>query len=1140
MAAHDTVQVAVRVRPLNESEIEKGSRLCLDVYKKESQIVFKGHNQGFTFNYVFSHEAQQEEIYDAAVKELLKQLFKGYNVTILAYGQTGSGKTFTMGTNYSPDGKYPKGIIPLAVEDIFKKINSDDEWEFTATASFIELYQEQLYDLLSDRPRDCSVVDIREDTRGICIPNLTERIITCTKETFDYLQQGSLCRATGATAMNPQSSRSHAIFTISLNFNKKDNVDDAMTAKFHLVDLAGSERPKKTKTTGERFKEGVNINKGLLALGNVISALGDGNHSYISYRDSKLTRLLQDSLGGNSQTLMIACVSPSDFNQDETLSTLRYADRARRIKNRPIINQDPKVAENAKLRKEIEQLKLELLALRSQTDNRLICSSVNMLPESGDCALPVCPPEHQSLLGENNQLKEKVKKLVDALSDSLQQNYNLSERALIAEKARDRINQKMAELDVEYSHTLESFNQSRDISALEPLHELQMKIRELQAEQKRSEEEILNHEMHAANLTVAECKSDGDTAKCPGTPKDFIQLRETHVFEQAELSKELQVLTKNLAYKEELVKKLAASSGFMADTRTDSEGHMKDFQEQISSLQHERDELAEQLRTMQQNSVGNKLAEQRRKRLQELEQRIGLLNKKVTEQARVIKMKEKSDEKIVNLNKEILSMKQTKVRLIQQMKVESERYRTLKLTRERELCRLREQDRKRQNQMLKMEMLHNKQQNVLKRKVEEAAAVNKRLKDALAVKNAAQDRLGSLNKPERITSWVDQELEILVSTAEAERTLDQLLKDRSSLNQELTKLKNTLSESYISVEDKSKIKNEIELLSQDIELRSTQIADMQQKIMDSNQESKLRSHVDTLNSLMDARNVIKYLFNLATDAKKEVSHKQYILQDIKDSYTEAEEKLRNSEKQISEIKDAHERELMRLEKDNQDKVYLLLSQLHSKDHNIHSNDANNNLLERIKIQNEELEKMDSLRQEVGYLRSTVDKLNKELEAKQNQQQKEKKKKEKNSENTNNGLSTPVHLINEFDDNENDVDDDDEKDPDWRNTPMFKRLQALKQERNTTAVKRGSDGLPKCCCKSDCAKKTCSCRKAGATCGTRCKCSIESCKNTEDNKLSNDGSFDENETSSNNGSFKKPRPLSPLINFGNTMRTIMYD
>lgn len=1144
MAAHDTVQVAVRVRPLNEAEISKGGNICLDVYKREKQVLVKATNQGFTFNYVFGCDSGQQEIYDVAVSDLLKQLFKGYNVTILAYGQTGSGKTFTMGTSYVPGGSYPKGIIPLAIEEIFKKINSDSEWEYNVTASFIELYMEQLYDLLSDRPRENSMLDIREDTRGVCIPNLTEKPVTSTKEAFCYLQHGSTCRATGATAMNAQSSRSHAIFTISLNFNKKDNIDDAMTAKFHLVDLAGSERSKKTQTSGDRFKEGININKGLLVLGNVISALGEGHNGHISYRDSKLTRLLQDSLGGNSQTLMIACISPSDFNQDETISTLRYADRARRIKNRPIINQDPKVAENAKLKREIEQLNRELLSLRAQ------CELINgkQMGDGDNVSTTKCPPEHQYLVEENENLNGKIKVIMNKLYEALQDNYNLIERAEIAEQARDRISKKLVELDVEYSHTLESFNNS-DSCLIEPLQELQKKLKELKEEQKKGEEEILSHEMYAdsAGETGVREQPDGNgnSDYCPGTPKEEERMKEKHVFQQAELSKELQMLTKNLAYKEELVKKLAASCGIMTDTKNDSEDQMKTLQNQLSDLQRERDELSEQIRNMQQNKVGNKLAEQRRKKLQELEQKIALLNKKVTEQARVIKMKEKSDEKIVNLKKEILSMKQSKVRLIQQMKSESERFRLLRLTRERELCKLREQDRKRQNQMLRMEMLHNKQQNVLKRKVEEVAAVNKRLKDALAVKNAAQERLGFTNKIERVTSLLDQELEVLVSTAEAERTIDLLKKDRNCLNEELRRLK-TLTTDNMSEEELKKVESEKESLLEDIELRSTQIADMQQKIMDSNQESKWRNHVEQLHSLMDAKSAIKHLFTLATDAKKDASIKEFMLKETKEMCSELKEKLNNYEKVLSDLKEQNTRELMKLEKENQDKVYLLLNQLAGKDELCNSNDSDQQLRERIKIQNEELEKMDQLRQEVAMLREANDKLQKELEEAEKKHSKQKVIKASNKENV--PKSPKVVLKNALDEDEDTPCDDDDyddnklDDPDWRNTPIFKRLQALKSVNRhpSVPVKRGSDGVPKCCCKSGCAKKTCGCRKAGSMCSDRCRCNRQSCQNYDSNisHVAGDESADSYE-SSDSDSFKKPRALSPN-NILNATRIIHYD
>merc|ERR1719322_286409 len=230
----------------------------------------------------------------------------------------------------------------------------------------MELYNEQLFDLLSNKSRkEDTIVDIREDgNRGIKIPGLTEMDITSVANTMSLLEKASEGRVTAATAMNARSSRSHAIFTLSIEARNKSDGRALTVSKFHMVDLAGSERQKKTKAKGDRLKESTNINMGLLSLGNVISALGEENrgaNTHIPYRDSKLTRLLQDSLGGNSHTLMIACVSPADSNLEETISTLRYADRARKIKNKPIVNKDPRNEELSRLRNQVQQLQMQLL-----------------------------------------------------------------------------------------------------------------------------------------------------------------------------------------------------------------------------------------------------------------------------------------------------------------------------------------------------------------------------------------------------------------------------------------------------------------------------------------------------------------------------------------------------------------------------------------------------------------------------------------------------------------------------------------------------------------------------------------------------------------------------------------------------------
>ncbi|RIA98533.1 P-loop containing nucleoside triphosphate hydrolase protein, partial [Glomus cerebriforme] len=334
--------------------------------------------RSFTFDYVFPSETEQEEVFQDCASPLIDKLIEGYNVTILAYGQTGSGKTYSMGTALDGSNIPPEhqGIVPRAIQMLFTDLNERKEknpsYQFDVYVSFLELYNEDLIDLLNPQSRENnkkgkSELMIREDANGqIYWAGVKEVLVSSPDELLGQLQKGSLCRTVASTDMNMVSSRSHAIFSVILKQTKIENLDDnkendvppveatiskrkskqksltsKVTSKFHFVDLAGSERLKRTNAVGDRAKEGIAINGGLLALGNVISALGDESRkvTHIPYRDSKLTRLLQDSLGGNSQTLMLACVSPADSNFMETLNTLKYANRARNIKNKVSVNE---------------------------------------------------------------------------------------------------------------------------------------------------------------------------------------------------------------------------------------------------------------------------------------------------------------------------------------------------------------------------------------------------------------------------------------------------------------------------------------------------------------------------------------------------------------------------------------------------------------------------------------------------------------------------------------------------------------------------------------------------------------------------------------------------------------------------------
>eukprot|EP00536_Pseudo-nitzschia_multiseries_P002764 jgi/Psemu1/184230/e_gw1.38.172.1 len=340
----------------------------------------------FTYDAVFDSNFGQEELYESVSAPLLSSFIDGYNATIMAYGQTGSGKTFTMGSeaHIEPEESSQAGLIPRFITDFFlelqsKKAASDKCVEgsqvlldYSLKASFLEVYGEDVYDLLDSNRNS---LPLREDSKGgIVVVGLTSRSISNTAEALEVLHEGTMNRTTAATLMNHTSSRSHAVFTIHLSQvtrpNGTDSADISTTSQFTFVDLAGSERMKKTGAEGERAREGIKINEGLLALGNVINALADEEQVkkekrvHVPYRQSKLTRLLQDALGGNSQTLFLACVSPSDTNASETLSTLNYANRARNIRNAPTKNVDQASAELRRLKNINRVLQTELVKSR--------------------------------------------------------------------------------------------------------------------------------------------------------------------------------------------------------------------------------------------------------------------------------------------------------------------------------------------------------------------------------------------------------------------------------------------------------------------------------------------------------------------------------------------------------------------------------------------------------------------------------------------------------------------------------------------------------------------------------------------------------------------------------------------------------
>uniref|UniRef100_A0A8D0FEH1 Kinesin-like protein n=1 Tax=Strix occidentalis caurina TaxID=311401 RepID=A0A8D0FEH1_STROC len=360
--ASETVKVIVRCRPMNEREKALGCKAVVSTESTRGQCFLQNPTAAgeppkqFTFDGAYYQEHNTEQIYNEIAYPLVEGVTEGYNGTIFAYGQTGSGKSFTMQGVVDPPTQ--KGIIPRALEHIFESVQCAENAKFLVRASYLEIYNEDIRDLLgADTKQKLELKEHPE--KGVYVKGLSLHTVHSVLQCEQIMETGWRNRAVGYTLMNKDSSRSHSIFTVNMEIYTVDErgQDHLRAAKLNLVDLAGSERQSKTGATGERLKEATKINLSLSALGNVISALVDGRCRHIPYRDSKLTRLLQDSLGGNTKTLMVACLSPADNNYDESLSTLRYANRAKNIKNKPCINEDPKDALLREYQEEIKKLK---------------------------------------------------------------------------------------------------------------------------------------------------------------------------------------------------------------------------------------------------------------------------------------------------------------------------------------------------------------------------------------------------------------------------------------------------------------------------------------------------------------------------------------------------------------------------------------------------------------------------------------------------------------------------------------------------------------------------------------------------------------------------------------------------------------
>ncbi|KAM9766817.1 kinesin heavy chain-like [Menidia menidia] len=557
-AAECGVRVMCRFRPLNEAEINRGDKY-IPKFKEDDTVVITG--KPYVFDRVLPPNTSQEQVYDQCAKQIVKDVLGGYNGTIFAYGQTSSGKTHTMeGKLHNPQ---LMGIIPRIAHDIFDHIYSMDEnLEFHIKVSYFEIYLDKIRDLLDVSKTNLAVHE--DKNRVPYVKGCTERFVSSPEEVMDVIDEGKANRHVAVTNMNEHSSRSHSIFLINI---KQENIETEkkLSGKLYLVDLAGSEKVSKTGAEGAVLDEAKNINKSLSALGNVISALAEGTKTHVPYRDSKMTRILQDSLGGNCRTTIIICASPSVYNEAETKSTLMFGQRAKTIKNTVSVNLELTAEEwkkkyekekekNKGLKNIIQKLEAELnrwrngenvpeeeqLSAKDQKntepyDNTPVID--NLLPSAG--GVSVSSEER----GKYEEDISNLYKQLDDKDDEINQHSQLAEKLkeqmmdqeeLLASTRRDheKIQEELCRL------------QTENELAKEEVKEVLQALEELAVNYDQKSQEV--EEREQANLQLTE-ELQQKTALLSAVQRELSQLQELNGLQRKRAAEVLNLLLRDLS-----------------------------------------------------------------------------------------------------------------------------------------------------------------------------------------------------------------------------------------------------------------------------------------------------------------------------------------------------------------------------------------------------------------------------------------------------------------------------------------------------------------------------------------------------------------------------------------------------------------
>uniref|UniRef100_A0A8C2Q1D2 Kinesin-like protein n=1 Tax=Cyprinus carpio TaxID=7962 RepID=A0A8C2Q1D2_CYPCA len=537
--AECTIKVMCRFRPLNSSEVTRGDKYIAK-FQGEDSIVIGG--KPYVFDRVFQSNTTQEQVYTACAQQIVKDVLGGYNGTIFAYGQTSSGKTHTMeGNLHDTDGM---GIIPRIVQDIFNYIYSMDEnLEFHIKVSYFEIYLDKIRDLLDVSKTNLSVHE--DKNRVPYVKGCTERFVCSPDEVMDTIDEGKSNRHVAVTNMNEHSSRSHSIFLINVK-QENTQTEQKLSGKLYLVDLAGSEKVSKTGAEGAVLDEAKNINKSLSSLGNVISALAEGS-TYVPYRDSKMTRILQDSLGGNCRTTIVICCSPSSYNEAETKSTLMFGQRAKTIKNTVSLNveltaeQWKKKYEREKERSKTfrntitwlenelnrwrngekvpaeeqfdkEKMNAEVLALDNTINNEKFASTPSMPPVPGmlgaglnDVEKEKCEVELTKLYKQLDDKDEEINQQSQLVEKLKQQMLDQEELLASSRRDHDNLQSELTRLQLENDASKEEVKE-----VLQALEELAVNYdqKSQEVEDKTKEFEALSEELGQKSSILASIDSE--------------------------------------------------------------------------------------------------------------------------------------------------------------------------------------------------------------------------------------------------------------------------------------------------------------------------------------------------------------------------------------------------------------------------------------------------------------------------------------------------------------------------------------------------------------------------------------------------------------------------------------------------------